>query len=146
MQLRTGIEIHLTGNAREAPEVLILEIRTIAPTHHLHGNEVLARLEILRDVELGSHLAILAVAHVLAVYPESQVAGGRTHMEIHILALPILWKVEGAAIGTRIVVELADVWRIRVKLGGPSIAYVLIGSIAITIQLKQTRHREILPL
>ena len=46
MQFRTSIEIHLTGDTREAPEVLVLEIRTIAPTHHLHGNEVLARLEI----------------------------------------------------------------------------------------------------
>ena len=76
MKLRTGIEIHLTGNTREAPIVLVFKIRTIAPAHHLHGNEVLTRLEILGDIELGSHLAVLAISHVLAVHPESQVTGG----------------------------------------------------------------------
>ena len=76
MKLRTCIEIHLTGNTREAPIVLVFKIRTIAPAHHLHGNKVLTRLEILGDIELGSHLAVLAISHVLAVHPESQVTGG----------------------------------------------------------------------
>ena len=146
MQFRTSIEIHLTGDTREAPEVLVLEIRPIAPSHHLHGNKVLSRLEIFRDIELGSHLAVLAVSHVLAVHPESQVTGGRTHVEIHILTLPVLRKLERTAIRTRIVVELADVRRVRVKLSCPGISDVLIGSITISVQLKQTRHREILPL
>ena len=69
MRLRSGVEIHLTGNTREAPEVLILQIRAVAPAHNLHGNQVFARLQVFRDVKLGSHLRILRVAHVFAVHP-----------------------------------------------------------------------------
>ena len=39
-----SIKIHFAGDTREAPEVLILEIGTVAPTHDLHGDEVLAGL------------------------------------------------------------------------------------------------------
>ena len=58
MCLRCSIEVHLTGNTRKAPEVLILDIGTVAPTHHLHSDEVLARLQIFGDIELRSHLRV----------------------------------------------------------------------------------------
>ena len=58
MCLRGSIEVHLTGNTRKAPEVLILEIRAIAPAHDLHGDEVLAWLQIFGDIELRSHLRV----------------------------------------------------------------------------------------
>ena len=67
-------------------------------------------------------------------------------MEIHILALPVLRQVKGAAIGTRIVIEFADIRRIWIKLGSPGITDILIGSVAIAIQFKQARYRKILPL
>ena len=56
MHLRTGIEIHLAGYTCKAPEVLILQIRAVAPAHHLHSDEVLAFLQILGDVELSCNL------------------------------------------------------------------------------------------
>ena len=56
VDLRRGIEIHLAGDTREAPEVLILDIGAVAPAHHLHGDEVATFLQILGDIELGSHL------------------------------------------------------------------------------------------
>ena len=56
MDFRCGIEIHLAGDTREAPEVLILEIRAVAPAHDLHGDKVLAWLQIFREIELGSDL------------------------------------------------------------------------------------------
>ncbi len=39
--LRTGVEVNFAGNAGEPPKVLVFEIGTVAPTHHLHGHEVL---------------------------------------------------------------------------------------------------------
>ena len=146
MCLRTGIEIHLTGDSRQTPEVLVLEVRTIAPSHHLHGNQVLARFEILGDIKLGSYLAILAISHIFAIHPKRKVASGRTYVEIHILTLPILRKIKSAAIRTRIVIDLTDIWRIRVKLSSPGVPDVLIGWVAIAIQFKQSRYREVLPV
>ena len=37
---RTGIEVDLACDTRQTPEVLIFEIGAVAPTHHLHGDEV----------------------------------------------------------------------------------------------------------
>ena len=59
MCLRTGIEIHLAGYTCEAPEILVFQIRAVTPAHHLHGNQVLALLQIFGNIELGSHLRIL---------------------------------------------------------------------------------------
>ena len=67
-------------------------------------------------------------------------------MEIHILTLPILRKIKSAAIRTRIVIDLTDIWRIRVKLSSPGVPDVLIGRVAIAIQFKQSRYREVLPV
>ena len=58
IRLRTCIQVNLAGNTRKAPEVLVFEVGTVTPAHHLHGNEVLAFLQILRDVKLSSDLRI----------------------------------------------------------------------------------------
>ena len=143
--LGTGIEIHLAGYTREAPEVLVLQIRAVAPAHHLHGDEVLAFLQVLGDVELGSHLRVLRVAHVLAVDPKGEVAGGRAHMEIDILAFPVEGQVELAAIGTRVVVGLVDKRRVAVERRAPRIAYVLVDFVAIALNLEESGHGEVHP-
>ena len=76
MDLRGGIEIDLTGDTCKAPEVLILEVRAIAPAHDLHGDEVTAWLQVFRDIELGCDLGVLRVAYVLAIDPDEEVARG----------------------------------------------------------------------
>ena len=74
MSLRAGIEIDLTGYSGKAPEVLILYITAVAPAHYLHGYQVLlAKLDIIGDIKLGLHLAVLAVAHILSVHPNPEV-------------------------------------------------------------------------
>ena len=145
MHLWCSIEIHLAGNTREAPEILILQIATVAPTHNLHGNQVLTWLQILGDIKLSGHLRILRVAHVLTVHPNSQVTGSRTYMEENLLTFPVCRQVESATIRTRVVVRLANVWRIVLKGCAPSISHVLIGLVAIALNLKQTGNRKIHP-
>ena len=55
--LRTCIEIALTSNTTEAPEVLVLVPRAITPAHNLHGDEILlAWSNVLGDVELCCYL------------------------------------------------------------------------------------------
>ena len=96
---RTGIEIDLAGNSAQAPEVLILVPRTVAPAHYLHGYQVLfAWLHIFGDVELGCYFRVFAIAHILAVHIEHHVAGGRADMEIHLLPLPVSRQGERLAI------------------------------------------------
>ena len=56
MGLGGSIEIRLAGDTCKAPEVLVLQIGAVAPTHNLHGNQVLAGLQVLGDVKLGSYL------------------------------------------------------------------------------------------
>ena len=53
-RLRARVEEAVAGHAREAPEVLVLRVGTVAPAERLEGNEVVAFLEIWSDVELGS--------------------------------------------------------------------------------------------
>ena len=54
--LRCGIEIDLAGDTSEAPEILILKVRTITPAHDLHGDKVLAWLQIFCDIKLCCYL------------------------------------------------------------------------------------------
>ena len=119
MHLRSGIQIHLAGNAGEAPEVLVFQVGTVAPAHHLHGDEVRALLQVLGDVELGSHLRVLRIAYVLAVYPHRKVARSRAYMEVHLLTVPVGRQLERAAIRACVVIGLADKWRITVKRCAP---------------------------
>ena len=144
--LRCSIEIHLAGNACEAPEVLIFEIGTVAPAHDLHGDEILAFLQVFRDIELSSHLRVLGVAHVFAVHPERKVARGGTDVEDDFLSVPILRQFEGTAVGTGVVVRLADIRGIALEGGAPSIAHVLVDGIAIAVELEKSRHGEVRPL
>ena len=98
MHLWCGIQIHLAGDTSKAPEVLIFQIATVAPAHNLHGYQVFARLQILCDIEFGSHLRVLAVAHVFSVHPHAQVAGCTTHVEVYLLPFPACGQIECTAI------------------------------------------------
>ena len=146
MCLRTGIEIDLACNTGKAPEVLVLKIGSIAPTHHLHGDEgFLAWGEIRGEVEDGFHLGILAVAHFLAVHPYGEVACGRADMHKDAAALPVGRYLKLATIRACVVVLLLNHGWIAGELCGPGIAYILIDAIAITIDLEQSGHREEIP-
>ena len=146
MSLRSGIEVHLASNTGEAPEVLILEIRAITPAHDLHGDEVLTCLQVLGDVELGCYLGILRVAHELAIDPDGEVASGRAYVEEHLLTFPVGRQVEGTTIGTGIVVGLTDIRGIALEGGTPGVTHVLIGLVAIAIELEESGNGEIHPL
>ena len=146
MHLRRGIEIHLTGDAGKAPEVLIFEIGAVTPAHDLHGDEILAFLQVFRDVKLCSHLRVLRVAHVFAVHPECEVARGRTNVEEHLLTVPVSRQFEGTAVGTGVVVRLADIRGIALEGRSPGIANVLVDLVAIAIQFEEARHGEVHPL
>ena len=57
-------------NAAHTEHVLIFQIASVAPSVDFHGNHVLARLDILRDTELGIVVRSLRIADTLSVYPD----------------------------------------------------------------------------
>ena len=74
--LAARAEIDVAGQAGEAPEVLVLQVRAVAPAEDFKGDDVHAGAHHLGHVEVGFQLAVLAVAHGLAVYPYPHVGGG----------------------------------------------------------------------
>ena len=135
--LRTCIEVHLAGNTCETPEVLILEVRAVAPAHDLHGDEVfLAGGEEFGQVEFGFHLGVFAIADFLAVDPYLQVRCSRTYVKIDVLSLPRSGNGNELAVRARVIVAFLDERRIRVELGVPGISYVFVDLVAIAVELE----------
>ena len=147
VSLGAGIEVDFACYAGEAPEVLVLAVRTVAPAHYLHADEVLlARLQIACDVELGGILGVLAVAHLLAVDPKGEVAGGRAYVHDDVLALPVSRHHNLLAIRAGVVVLLLDVGRVGLELRGPCVTYVLIDDVAVAVQFEEAGHGKLHPI
>ena len=87
-RLLAGTQLDAARNAREAPEVLVLEVGAVAPAENLQRQQVLTLAQILRHVEIGRQLAVLAVAHKAAVEPHVDVRRGRADAQADILARP----------------------------------------------------------
>ena len=87
--LGTGVEVAVTGYAAVTEEVLVLQVSTVAPAEYLKGDEVLLPGdEVLRHVEFGFQLAVLAVSDILAVHPEIDVGGDGAEVEEDVLPGP----------------------------------------------------------
>ena len=71
-----GIQIDIASNTRQPPKVLIFEVGSVAPTVNLHSDQILTGFEIGGDIEIGTHLAILAVTNKTAIDPYIEVRGG----------------------------------------------------------------------
>ena len=97
--LRTRPERHVTEDAREAEHVLVLEIAAVAPAEDLDREEVVALLEVRRDVELRRKLGVFGIADLLSVRPH--VVGGIDAVEAQddLAALPGLGHGEGRTVG-----------------------------------------------
>ena len=142
----TGIEVVLTSHAAESPEVLVLTPRTIAPAEGLEGDEVLTFLHIRGDVELSSYLAVLGIAHELAVHIEIDVGGDATEVCDHLFAVPILRDVDDAAVGAYVVVLGRYGWRLLVEVTTPCEAGVDILWLSEAEHLPVAWHLDVAPL
>ena len=86
--LLPGIHEDIPGDPGEPPEILVLEIRTVAPTEYLQSNQVLAGLDIFRDVETCLQFAVFAVTDLLAVDPYPDIRSGGADIEADLLLEP----------------------------------------------------------
>ncbi len=62
-------QFHGPEDAAQSPHVLILEVAAVGPAVDLHGEAVGAGAHMIRDVEPGRGVGVLAVPHPLAVDP-----------------------------------------------------------------------------
>ena len=94
-----GVEGDAALDAAQPPEILALEVGTVAPLEDLEGDEVaLPELHEAGDVELGVGLGVLAVAHELAVHPEVETGLCSADIDDHLLVLPRLVNVHPFAV------------------------------------------------
>ena len=66
----TCIEITLTCNTTESPEVLVLTITAIRPSEHLESKLVFTLLKIPRHVKLWPYLRVFTIANELTIHPQ----------------------------------------------------------------------------
>ena len=98
-QLGHVVEIHIAEDTAHAEHILTLQIRTIAPAEHLHGQGVLALVQEVRQVKLGHVVGALRVAHVLSVEPNEGRAVDAAEMDERAAAVPVVGNLEGAHVG-----------------------------------------------
>ena len=133
--LGTGVEVAVPSNTAVAEEVLVLQIGSVAPAENLERDEVLlAGDQVLRHVELGFQLAVLAVADKLAVYPKVDVGGHGTEVEEDVLAGPGGGNFEFTAVGAYVVVLDRDLGRVALELVAPGISGVHVDGIAESVE------------
>ena len=92
------IEVHAARNAAQAPEILVLQVRAVAPAENFQGDHVLPRSHVFGNIEAGLQLAVLAVSNHFAVNPHAYVRGGTADAQVHRLALPGGVQVKHAAV------------------------------------------------
>lgn len=138
-------QLHTAGDARQPPEVLILQIRAVRPAVDLQRDEVLARPEVLRHVELRRQLAVLAVTDEAAVDPDVNVRRGGADRKRDLLPGPAGRHVERAAVGTHVILGVGDVRRIVPEVAAPCVAHIDIDRIAVSVQLPDSRHGHRVP-
>ena len=144
--LRPRRQESLPGDARETPEILVLQVGPVAPAEDLQGDEgVLAGLDEFRDVETRLQLAVLAVTHFLAVHPHADVGGGAAYGEEDITPRPVGGNRHAAAVLSDVVVLGRDDGRIVREMPVPGVRDVGVEGIAVAIQLPHPGHGDRVP-
>ena len=138
-------ERHAPRDARVAPEVLILEVGAVRPAENLQRDEVPARPDELRDVEVGRELAVLAVADEAAVDPDVDVRRRRADREEQPLAGPVGGHLERAAVGADVVLGLGHVGRVVGIVAAPCVAHVDVDRVAVAVEFPHARHGHAAP-
>ena len=136
-----GVEVAVAADARKTPEVLVFEVRTVAPAVDAqHDQVVAARRDVAGDVEFGFELAVLAVPHFAAVDPERHVRGRRADVDECVAAFPIGGNPDGAAVETRVILLMGNQRRFHLEEFVPRIGLVGVDRVAVAVQLPDSRH------
>ena len=102
-------------------------------------------MDIFREVEAGLQLAVLAVAHHLAVHPHADVGGGGTDVQANLLADPGRVNGESPAVLAHVIVFRGGIGRIVLVMIPPGITDVHVHRVAVTVQVPHAGHRNLVP-
>ncbi len=98
MRHRAAIQIRFPAQAGQTPEILILDVCTVAPAHDLQCDQIVSRLYVWSDIEFRCHLAVLAISREPSVDPNLQIGGGGSHMKEYALVFPMVRYCESAPV------------------------------------------------
>ena len=102
-------------NAGQVPIVLVLQIAGVRKAQHHQGQQVFARMQLLRHPKLRRELAILGKAGGLAVDPAVEGGFHPVEAQVKLLAFKALRQMEADAVAARRVV-LRGKGRVRLVL------------------------------
>ena len=89
---------HVAIDAGEPPEILILQIRAVAPSIDRDLDKVSALVQVRRDVELRRHARILRIADLSPVHTQKERRGDAIESHDDATAFPSVRQLERAAI------------------------------------------------
>ena len=141
LHLRRREQHHVAVDAGVAEEVLVLKEGSVAPAVHLHREQVLARLQVLGDVELVRGAAVLGVADLHSVHPHVVRRIHALEAQEHGASLPSVRHGERAAVGRYGIVIRARIRR-RPRM---RIRDVRVDRDAKPLQLHAARHVDLIP-
>ena len=84
----------------QAEHILVFQVATVAPTVHFDCQDVLSRLHVSGDVELGIVVCSLAVTDFLSIYPKIHGAVDTVEMDKDFTPFPVVGDIEVTAVRT----------------------------------------------
>ena len=140
---RLRVKHDLAEDAREAPEVLVLDPAARAEAEDLQGQAVRALFEVRREVEVGRRERILAVADVLAVHVDGDSRLNALQREDGVV--PALRQDEVLDVRADRIVALRHLARMHDLMAVPRVRLVRVLRHAVTFHLPMGRHADGLP-
>ena len=139
------IDVGVTRQTRQTPEVLVLQIGPVAPAEDLQRDQVFTRNDIFRDIETGFQLAVFAVSDLFPVDPDTDVGRSGADAEEDVLPDPGRIHYESPAVLSCIVVLKRRIGRIVLIMALPGITHVEINRITVPVKFPKAGDRHIIP-
>ena len=140
-------EVSLAGDSGQLPEILVFKVSAVAPAEYLEREQILlSRLHELGDIESRLQLAVLTVADLLAVDPDSDVGCRRADVQDDLLPGPIGRNRESVSVLADVVFLHRDVRWIVLELPFPAVADVDVERIPVAVDLPYSRNRHCPPV
>ena len=140
-----GIDVYSAGDSRESPEILVLEVSSVAPAEDFKSDYVLAFLHRLGYVEAGLELAVLAVADLLSVHPNPDIGCRGADTEAYLLSDPGLVNSEGSSVLSHIIVLRCGIGRVCLVVPSPCITNVHVERVSVTVEFQHSGDRNLIP-
>ena len=107
--LRGGVEIDIACDTCQSPIVLTLQERTAGEAEALHGNGILALLNLVGNIPLAGQIGILGISGKLTVHPHVVRMSGSAETDKSLAVLPTLGQRKGTSVAAHGVLHVTAV-------------------------------------